>query len=90
MARPKGLYADYDDTVLEVLQEGPETAYQIGRRVGIGRDAARTVLARLKSRGLVSWRQDSCKAELKREPATKDPSPFPKPWWPTPNVGLFG
>ncbi len=25
-----------------------------------------------------------------RELATRDPSPFPRPWWPTPNVGLWG
>lgn len=82
---------EYDKAVWEILQMGPATKNKVARTLQIPVHTARAVLRRMKSQGKIYWRQETEPAQMKEDyQATKDPNPFPKPWWWTPDVGFFG
>ena len=86
----KALYVEHDAQVLNLLKHGPHTPNRIGKYLEIGTKAAEVILRRLKWQGKIEWRCNHEGARLKTENATVDPSPFPKPWWRTSDMGFYG
>ena len=80
----------HDEKVFDMLCMGPMTKGQVARALQIPVHDARAILRRMKSQGKIYWRYENERAQVKYNyRARKDPSPFPKPWWWTPDVGFF-
>lgn len=87
MSKPKWP-RDKLDAVVELLKVHERmTSYQVGIHLGISQKEVRARATALKSRGRI--REELRWYSLHVENAKKDTSPFPRPSYKTPNVGLF-
>lgn len=72
------------------IRNSARSIHALAAATGLESDDVERRLLTLKSQGMVA-KSDSGKGwELTRVTATRDPSPFPPPWWDTPEVGLWG
>lgn len=82
--------ADIEEKILERLALFEETAYRIGKYIGVSKQEAEEILHKMKCKGLIHWRSKQDAVRLKNiKNATADTSIFPKPWWKTPEVGFY-
>ena len=84
------IYNQYSGQVIEMLKFGPLTHTKVAGRLGLQVHDVRDMFRSMKTQRLIHWQQESLPASLLNWVADKDPSPFPKPWWKTPNVGFYG
>ena len=88
--RPVPRWTEYDGPALRLIEErGQITNRDLRVELGITWSTMDIVLKRLRSRGIITHTHHAGWS-LKPPPAERDPSPFPKPWWDTPDVGWWG
>ncbi len=78
------------DAVVSLLVGCQKSATVLAQESGLSLQDVSHRLSSAKSQGLVCKAPSGKAWALAKHNATRDPSPFPPPWWETPNIGLWG
>lgn len=87
MSKPKWQPYKLQAVVDLIKDRGPMTCYQLAVQLEVDQKEVRARATALKSKGRI--REDLRWYSLHVENAKKDNSPFPRPSYKTPDVGLF-